>query len=81
MAMDAAPAPEGGEDHGETGDHLAPDAEASTSSEPSEQGGQSNGNGEDQHEANRLNPSAAPTRWKKRRSACRASAASTKFRK
>ncbi len=27
------------------------------------------------------NPSAAPTRWKKCRSACRASAASTKFKK
>ncbi len=55
-AIDAGPMPEGGEDHGETGDHLAADAESAPadetapSEEPGGQNGQGNGNGEDHHE-------------------------------
>ncbi len=52
---DALPAPEGGEDHAETGDHLIADAEAehhdaeaAPSGEPNGQAG--NGHGEDHHE-------------------------------
>jgi ribonuclease E len=47
-STDAAPLPEGGEDHGETGDHLAAPAEPAPSDEPGAQGDQ--GNGEDAHE-------------------------------
>src|SRR5450631_1367692 len=47
---DAAPMPEGGEDHGETGDHLAAPAEPAPSDEPGAESGQSSGNGEDAHE-------------------------------
>jgi ribonuclease E len=52
VATDAAPMPEGGEDHGETGDHLAATAEPAPSDEPGAPGEQSNGsgNGEDAHE-------------------------------
>ena len=49
-AVDPAPMPEGGEDHGETGDHLAAPAEPAPSDEPGAPSGQSNGNGEDHHE-------------------------------
>jgi ribonuclease E len=49
-AVDPAPIPEGGEDHGETGDHLAAPAEPAPSDEPGAPSGQSNGNGEDHHE-------------------------------
>src|SRR5450631_4104308 len=49
-AVDAAPMPEGGEDHGETGDHLAAPAEPAPSDEPGAQSDQGNGNGEDAHE-------------------------------
>ncbi len=62
--IEMAPPPEGGEDHGETGDHLAPDAlsgaennaaEAHRSGEGDGQNGHAqdghvNGGGEDQHE-------------------------------
>ena len=44
------PMPEGGEDHGETGDHLAAPAEPAPSDEPGAPGEPSNGNSEDQHE-------------------------------
>ncbi len=44
------PMPEGGEDHGETGDHLAAPAESAPSDEPGAPGEPSNGNSEDQHE-------------------------------
>src|ERR1019366_2440436 len=47
-AGEAAPMPEGGEDHGETGDHLAAPAEPAPSDEPGAQSDQ--GNGEDHHE-------------------------------
>src|SRR5664280_1297101 len=47
-SVDAAPMPEGGEDHGETGDHLAAPAEPAPSDEPGAQSDQ--GNGEDHHE-------------------------------
>src|ERR1017187_3828413 len=47
-SVDAAPMPEGGEDHGETGDHLAAPAEPAPSDEPGAQNDQ--GNGEDHHE-------------------------------
>src|ERR1017187_6798555 len=49
-AGEAAPMPEGGEDHGETGDHLAAPAEPAPSDEPGAESGQSSGNGEDHHE-------------------------------
>jgi len=51
-AADAASMPEGGEDHGETGDHLAATAEPAPSDEPGAPGEQGNGsgNGEDAHE-------------------------------
>ena len=61
--IEMAPPPEGGEDHGETGDHLAPDAQSARSDEhgehaehgePSEghgHNGQDSGhNGDDHHE-------------------------------
>ena len=48
--MRETPMPEGGEDHGETGDHLAAPAEPAPSDEPGTQSDQSNGNGEDHHE-------------------------------
>ena len=52
--MDAASAPEGGEDHAETGDHLMADAEAAPSGEPHGQAGNGNGHSnniaEDHHE-------------------------------
>ena len=47
-SSDSAPIPEGGEDHGETGDHLAAPAEPAPSDEPGTQSDQ--GNGEDHHE-------------------------------
>src|SRR5450631_555040 len=47
-SADSAPMPEGGEDHGETGDHLAAPAEPAPSDEPGAQSDQ--GNGEDHHE-------------------------------
>ena len=40
VAADAAPMPEGGEDHGETGDHLAATAEPAPSDEPGAPGEQ-----------------------------------------
>ena len=49
-SVDAAPMPEGGEDHGETGDHLAAPAEPAPSDEPGAESGQSSGNAEDHHE-------------------------------
>ena len=48
--FETTPMPEGGEDHGETGDHLAAPAEPAPSDEPGAQSDQSNGNGDDHHE-------------------------------
>ena len=48
--FETAPTPEGGEDHGETGDHLAAPAEPAPSDEPAAESGQGSGNGEDHHD-------------------------------
>ena len=47
-AAEAAPAPEGGDNHGESGDHLAPDAMSGAENHAAEP--TQNGNGEDHHE-------------------------------
>ena len=49
-AAEQAPAPEGGEDSGESADHLAASAEPAPSDEPGAAGEPASGNGEDTHE-------------------------------
>ena len=73
--------PEAGDDHGESGDHLPASAEGAPPEEHDGQPITAMATARSTAKRKRSNRSAAPTRSKKCRSACRAFAASTKFKR